>query len=181
MNNKSILPLLLLLLCSISNLALAGGPPSIPATFLDDERTDNKFFVGLNWELGASMVPQGVIGYRHAKVDSSGNVDGASLSFSFLFSKFQPASLKALYFDGKENLQGELGFGYDFRKQGMMGVLGLQSQYLNLGTDYLPGSGFRPYAGINSIGGYNKPDKTPSCSAGFSFNAVTGVCDNDVS
>ena len=179
MNNKILLSALFLLLCNLSNLAFAGmAPPDPTISFSSDERTDNEFFVGLNWELGGSMTPQGVIGYRRAKVDSSGNVDGFSLNYGFLFNGFQPGNIKAIYFDGKENLQGEIGFGYDFKKHSPLGVLGVQAQYINFGTDYIFGNGFKPYGGINSIDGYDKPDEitTKSCPATFTLSADGTAC-----
>lgn len=168
----------------------AGLPPSVPPTVtttgVAGSATDtvNRGYAGLKWTLGEGLTPAFVVGYRHARVESNGDTRGGDVSFSFnLLNGFQPGKLRAKYFNGQENLQGEVGAGYDFTK-GIFAGVSAQGPFVNLGVDYLfnAGAPFEPYLMLNTLRKYDKPHggsttTTTSCPPSYILNAGTGLCD----
>jgi hypothetical protein len=73
------------------------------------------------------------------KVDSDGGTQGANLSLDVdLAGNIQRGKIKVNYMRGQENIQGELGFGYDFIKDSPLIGAGLNEPYINLGADLFP-------------------------------------------
>jgi len=79
--------------------------------------------------------------------------------------------LRAKYFNGIDYLQGEVGGGWDFAKNGVFAGVSAQGPFVNTGVDYdFTGvnsfsKSFSPYAGFNSIGIYSRPharNQTPT-------------------
>jgi len=161
-----------------ASAAFAGVNPVPTATTITvpGSATDsvNQAYAALKWTLGEGLTPAIVIGYRQARVKSSGDTQGADVSFSFnLVGGLHPGKLRAKYFSGRENLQGEVGAGYDFTK-GIFAGVSAQGPYTNLGVDYLFTSGapWEPYFMLNTLKKYDKPQgdtttTTLSCPAGF--------------
>ena len=100
--------------------------------------TTNRVYAGLKWTLNEGIKPQAVVGYRHAKTESNGDTDGGDVSISAKFiDGFQLGKLRAKYFNGKENAQGEVGGGYDFTK-GIFAGIGINAPYSLIGLDLHP-------------------------------------------
>lgn len=153
-----------------------------PATISTTGSTDtvNRGYVGLKWTLGEGAMPAVVIGFRHANVESNGDTDGGDISFSFnVIGGLQAGQLRTKYFNGQENLQGEIGAGFDFSRGLFVGV-GAKAPYSNLGIDYhfSPGSAWQPYFILDSLKKYDKPNPTTtlSCDDPF-FSELNGdIC-----
>ena len=91
--------------------------------------TTNRAYAGLKWTLNESIKPQAVFGFRHARTESNGDTDGGDISISAKFiDGFQLGKLRAKYFNGKENVQGEVGGGFDFTK-GIFAGAGIHAPY----------------------------------------------------
>ena len=144
------------LFLSLSTLAHAGkSSPSIAIS-----TNDNRAYAGLKWTLNEGIKPQAVLGFRHANINSNGDTDGGDISISAKFMDgIQPGQLRVKYFNGKEDVQGELGGGYDFT-QGIFGGVGIHAPYSNVGLDLFPNAQtkFDPYIQLDTIKGNNKPN-----------------------
>ena len=70
----------------------------------------------------------------------------------------QFSKLRAKYLNGKENVQGEIGGGYDFSK-GLFTGISVHAPYSNLGVDFLPlaKEKIESYIQIDTIKGNDKP------------------------
>jgi hypothetical protein len=127
--------------------------------------TDKRVYGGLKWTLNEGVIPQAVIGYRHARTESNGNTDGGDISISAKFMDgFQLGKLRAKYFDGKEKVQGEVGGGYDFAR-GLFGGVGIHAPYSLIGLDFHPfvnENKLEPYIQIDTIKKYKKNNSTTS-------------------
>ncbi len=153
-------------------LAGKGGPPP-PPTFTttvigQDRDREDEFYLGLNWQFGAQSQPELVLGYRDVDVHSDGDVDGFGLDLTFPIKdgfKFGELRLKAI--EGEESWQGEFGMGWSFANDGFLLTGGAQGNYVTVGTDYVFGTGWQPFVGVNTIGGYDAPpyltETTASC------------------
>ena len=71
---------------------------------------------------------------------------------------FQLGQIRAKYFNGKDNVQGEVGGGLDFNK-GIYTGIGVHAPYSNLGIDLLPFTKdkLEPYLQVDTIKGKRKP------------------------
>jgi hypothetical protein len=157
-------------------LAGKGGPPP-PPTFTttvigQDEDNQDEFFVGLNWQFGQQSQAELVAGYRSVKVHSDGDVNGAAIDMTFpIKDGLHVGALRLKGIDGKDDWQGEYGFGWSFLNRGFLLTAGAQGNYITAGTDYVFGTGWQPYIGVNTIGSYDVPDylveTTASCPAPF--------------
>ncbi len=134
----------------------------IPATTTGSaSKTETQAYVGLNWTIGGGAIPALVLGVFRAKVDADGDTTGGNLAFHVnLAGGIKPGKLKLSYLDGKEDLQGELGIGYDFLKGAPLLGVGLNAPYLGAGVDAYAGLGFLPYATLHSQGKFDKPNRT---------------------
>jgi hypothetical protein len=158
----------------VSNVTFAG--PVAYSTSSLSSTNDNKVYAGLKWTLNEGIKPQAVLGFRHANISSNGDTDGGDISISAKFMDgIQPGQIRAKYFNGKEDVQGELGGGYDFT-QGIFGGVGIHLPYSNVGLDLFPNAQmkFDPYVQLDTIKGNNKPN--PSCPTDFIYR--NGVCDS---
>ena len=158
------------LFLSLSTLAHAGksSPPIAIST------NDNRAYAGLKWTLSGGIKPEAVLGFRHANISSNGDTDGGDISISAKFMDgIQPGQLRAKYFNGKEDVQGELGGGYDFT-QGIFGGVGIHAPYSNVGLDLFPNAQtkFDPYIQLDTIKGNNKP----SSHCPFTYILSGGTC-----
>jgi hypothetical protein len=141
-----------LTLLAISSYSFGGAP-------VISTNTDNRAYAGLKWTLNEGIKPQAVIGFRHAKTESNGDTDGGDISISAKFiDGFQLGKLRAKYFNGKENTQGEVGAGYDFMN-GLFAGVGVHAPYSNIGVDLLPTAKdkIEPYFQLDTIKRIDKP------------------------
>ncbi|PKH02785.1 hypothetical protein CXF72_09710 [Psychromonas sp. MB-3u-54] len=125
----------------------------------NSSRFDTKAYIGLKWSLNGSYTPSLVLGVIRAKVDSDGDTQGANLSLDVnLAGNIQPGKIKINYMRGQENVQGELGFGYDFIKNAPLIGAGLNGPYINIGADlFTTDSSLVPFGIIHSQGSLDKP------------------------
>ena len=161
-----------ILFLSLSTLALAGI--AFTTTPIESSKNDNRAYAGLKWTLSGGIKPEAVLGLRHANISSNGDTDGGDISISAKFMDgIQPGQVRAKYFNGKEDVQGELGGGYDFT-QGIFGGVGIHAPYSNLGLDLFPNAQTKldPYIQLDTIKGNNKSN--PNCPINFRYSA--GSC-----
>ena len=166
-------------------LAGKGGSPPTP-TFTtvvtgQDKVGDDEFFAGINWQFGADSQAEFVIGYRDVNVHSDGDVAGVGVDFTFPFKdglKFGEVRLKGI--DGQDDWQGEFGWGWSFMHKGFLLTGGAQSNFVTLGTDYVFGTGWEPYIGINSVSDFDVPpyltQTTASCPSPYVVGASGMTC-----
>ena len=161
-------------------LPAAATPPIAPAASGGGSNTNgvDDGYGGLKWTLDEGLIPEVVIGYRHADVSSNGDTLGGDVSFAFnLFDGFQPGKLRIKYLYGKDYLQGEAGGGYDFA-HGFFAGISAQGPYSNIGVDYGFGENdsFSPYFMFNSLGIYDKPATSPlTCPPSFALHGNSCV------
>jgi len=143
----------------IIETCLAPGNGASPSSSSSSERTDNRIYSGLIWELGAkSFVPDFVIGFRSLKVKSSDNVDGGDLSVRIKYDKgLEFDSTRLVYVGGKRDVMGNVGGGYSFSENSLLATAAIQTSNFRVGSDYLiQKRGFKPYLEINTL---NKPSE----------------------
>tara|TARA_R110002096_G_scaffold152824_16_gene316180 strand:- start:2954 stop:3508 length:555 start_codon:yes stop_codon:yes gene_type:complete len=170
---------LILLLGFVSVAANAGEIMTVVPSYTSDTDTDDSVYAGLKWTLNKGTKPEVVVGYRHARVKSNGDVDGGDLSFSFtLLDGFKPGKIRTKYFDGKEKAQGEVSVGYDFANGLFVGA-GAKAPYSNLGVDYLLSADnpWEAYFILDTLKEYDVPRKDVNCPEGYGFNSRTGLCE----
>lgn len=160
----------------ISALAVAGCASAFAGTPVYDwvtttassgsgSKSTNKFYIGLNWRQGGGMTPAVVLGFMSAKTKSDGDTYGANLAFhTELAGGIRPGKLKLSYLDGKENVQGELGVGYDFLKQAPLVGLGVNAPYATAAIDGYWGHGVVPNITLHSLGKFDKPTQSTTSS-----------------
>lgn len=159
---KSLVSTALLLSLFAGAVAHAGTtilPPTAVTT--GNSKTDTKAYVGLNWSLGGGPVPAVVLGVFNTKVKSNGDTTGANLSFQLnVAGGIKPGKLKLSYLNGQEDLQGEIGLGYDFGKTAPLLFGGLNAPHVALGVDGYLNYSLVPYLTVHSQGDFNKPAPT---------------------
>ena len=161
------------ILMLVSNITFAGGG-GLTLPSINKSSNDDRAYAGLKWSLSGGIKPEAVLGFRHANISSNGDTDGGDISISAKFiDGLQPGQLRAKYFNGKEDVQGELGGGYDFT-QGIFGGVGIHLPYSNVGLDLFPNAQtkFDPYIQLDTIKGNNKPN--PTCP--FTYILSGGTC-----
>ncbi|HEX5786338.1 MAG TPA: hypothetical protein VFY35_16540 [Burkholderiaceae bacterium] len=128
--------------------------------------TETKGYAGLKWSLSTGTTPAVVLGIVRAKVKSNGDTDGANLAFSLnLAGGIKPGKLKLSYLNGKEDVQGELGLGYDFLKSAPLLGLGVNIPYLNAGVDIYR-DGYDPFVTLQTLKKWDKPAGTTCVPSG---------------
>jgi hypothetical protein len=133
--------------------------PACIYTIQSESISDDRLYAALKWTFGESIKPEALLGFRHSNINSTGDTDGGDLSISAKFiDGFQLSKFRAKYFDGKENVQGELGAGFDFNK-GLFTGISVHAPYSNLGIDLLPFAKDKveTYFQIDTIKANNKP------------------------
>lgn len=160
---KFLLPLAVAI--ALASSAVMAGVPTTTfnpvTTAVNASKTQTKGYVGLNWSLDGGAMPSLVLGALRPRVKSNGDTEGANLAvFINLAGGVKPAKLKLGYINGKEDVQGELGVGYDFLKGAPLLGLGVNAPYVNAGVDLYQGPGFNPYVTLYSQGKFKKPQGT---------------------
>ena len=157
--------------------------PAITTTTGAGTNTETKAYIGLNWTLGGGPTPALVLGVFNTKVKANGDTIGANLAFhANLAGGLKPGKLKLSYLNGRDDLQGELGLGYDFVKAAPLGFLGLNAPYVSAGIDGYLNPGFVPYAGLHTQGSFDRPTGTTySCPPGgttytYTLDVTTNMC-----
>jgi len=143
--------LIILLALSSTSYAGKGTPYSIQG---DGSKTE--FYAGLKWSLGAGSTPAVVLGIMKTEVESNDDTDGGHLSLDFnLGATGGLGKLKLAYLKGKDDLQGELGVGYDFAKGAPLLGLGFNAPHINAGVDIAAGSSYTPFATLHTLGKFD--------------------------
>lgn len=165
---------LILVFCSILSSSAFSGTCTIcsydliPGT-ASGTLTDNRAYAGLKWTLNEGVKPHAVLGFRHARTESNGNTDGGDISISAkIIDGFQLGKLRAKYFDGKEDVQGEVGAGYDFTK-GLFAGVGVHAPYSLIGLDlhpFITDNKLEPYIQIDTNKKYKKSNGSASTCVG---------------
>ena len=167
MKKKSIsLAIVLALACSS---ALAGSITYnlISSTTGSASKNNTNAYAGLNWSMGGSWTPAVVLGVYRTHVKSDGDTQGANLAFHLnLAGGVKPGKLKLSYLNGKENIQGEIGAGYDFMRSAPLLGLGLNGPFVAAGVDGYLNQGIVPYINLQSQGKFSKPSyrSTTTCT-----------------
>lgn len=144
----------------------------IPATGSASE-TETRAYAGLNWTLNGGATPALVLGAFRTKVESDGDTSGGNLAFHVnLAGGIKPGKLKLAYLNGKEDLQGEVGVGYDFMKGAPLLGVGVNGPHVSAGVDAYANPGFVPYFTLHSKGEFDKPNGTSSQCVPEDNNAV---------
>jgi len=151
-------------LALVSSAALAGSfvpPPQyslVSSTSGSTSKNNTNAYAGLNWSLGGNWTPALVLGVFRTHVKSDGDTQGANLAFHLNFAGgIKPGKLKLSYLNGKENIQGEIGAGYDFMRSAPLLGLGLNGPFIAAGVDGYLSQGLVPYVTLQSQGKFSKP------------------------
>jgi hypothetical protein len=113
-------------------------------------RTDS-IFVGMNWNFG-TKAPELVLGVRSLRTNTSKKSDGYQLDAFFPFvGGFSFDRVRLSYVGGQRSALGQLGLGYSFAQQSILGTVGVQVPYFTAGVDYLFRGTALPYVGLNSL------------------------------
>ena len=149
-----------------SSSVLAGSAPTyswVGSNAGGGTKTNTNAYAGLNWNLGGGWTPSVVLGVFNTRVKADGDTEGANLAFHLnLAGGVKPGKFKLSYLNGKEDVQGELGIGYDFMRSAPLLGLGINAPYVSAGVDgYLNGS-IIPFATLHSQGKFKKPDNATS-------------------
>ncbi|MFC3615473.1 hypothetical protein ACFORG_17085 [Lutimaribacter marinistellae] len=139
--------------------ALAGvgpPPPPPPPAGVATNSSDTTLYVGLNLLFGSGAPTlEGILGVASGETDTSGDVTGGKAALHFrLNDGFGLRKFKITGLVGDEDVQGELGFGYNFESQSFLGVLGANGKYWAAGADYDFTTGLEGYIGAHSIEGF---------------------------
>ena len=152
-----------------SSAALAGNAASLVSiTSGSASKNNTNAYAGLNWSMGGSWTPAVVLGIFRTHVKSDGDTQGANLAFHLnLAGGIKPGKLKLSYLNGKENIQGEIGAGYDFMRSAPLLGLGLNGPFVAAGVDGYLSQGLVPYVTLQSQGKFSKPafQTTTQCVA----------------
>ncbi|MEI8031656.1 MAG: hypothetical protein WCH35_17925 [Comamonadaceae bacterium] len=147
--------------------------------------SETKAYVGLNWYKGGGTMPELVLGVADTKTQFNGDTKGVNLVFHLkLAGGLAPSKLRLSALNGKEDLQGELGIGYNFLTSDPYIGLGLNAPHLAIGVDGYRNAGLVPYATVHSLDKFKKPlptatpDSTPNCPELQFWDPIQGICRN---
>lgn len=162
------------------NVAQGGAlqPEDPIETRTGGEVSKDEAFIGLEWTIGKSILPEVQVGYRDVDVETDGDVSGGQVSLTFDIEQMSFSKVRVEGVQGDEDIQGQLGVGYNFAQSGFLLTGGAQGNYVFAGLDYTFGSGFDFRGGVNTISDYDVPSETVtlSCeSKGYTLDN-DGVC-----
>lgn len=116
-------------------------------------------YAGLNWTLESGAMPSLILGVFDTEVTNKRDTSGANLSVHLnLVSGFSFSKLKLSYISGKNDMQGELGIGYDFLKAAPLLSLGANAANISAGIDAYTNPSFNPYVNLHSQGTFDAPN-----------------------
>lgn len=158
------------------------GPCQLPTGGESGNRTDNRVYAGLSWELSGNqgLLPNIQVGFRALQVKSSDTVNGGDISLRLkLGGGLQLDSTRLVYVGGNRDVQGDLGVGYSFASSGFLGTAAIQRPYLKIGSDFMFGDHlFKPYVEINSLAKPNQVQGGLSCGPGYSLVNANDIWGN---
>ncbi|MEQ6291856.1 hypothetical protein ACFPAG_14700 [Vogesella sp. GCM10023246] len=102
----------------------------------DGVKHNTNAYAGVNIALGNKLVPTLVLGVFDTRVKQNGNTEGANLAVHInVLGGVSLSKLKLSYLNGKNDLQGEIGGGYDLGKQAPFASLGINAPFGAIGVD----------------------------------------------
>ncbi len=129
-------------------------------SFVDRKTSQTNVYAGLNWNLEGGKTPALVLGVFQTRVETDGDTRGANMAFHInLKNKIRPGKLNVSLLKGQEDLQGEIGFGFDFLKSEPLVLLGINAPYVSAGVNIYSNPGFVPFAQLHTKGDFHTPDK----------------------
>ena len=136
------------------------SPLDPPQSVYQSSKT-KKAYVGLNVLFGnGGPTVEGILGLVYADTDVDGDVTGAKAALHFQFSGgVSSRKFKLTGLNGDEDLQAEIGGGWNFQSGSFFGTLGANGPYAAAGIDYDFTNGLEGYLGVHSIGSFDR-DKT---------------------
>lgn len=127
-------------------------------------KTNTNAYAGLNWSLGGGWTPAVVVGVFNTRVKANGDTEGANLAFHLnLAGGVKPGKLKLSYLNGKNDIQGEVGLGYDFLRGAPLLGLGANGPFIGAGIDGYLNYDIVPYLNIHSQDRFKKPSNSTQC------------------
>jgi hypothetical protein len=167
-------------LALVSSSALAGfnAYSLVTTTTGSTGKNNTNAYAGVNWSMGGSWTPAVVLGVFRTHVKSDGDTQGANLAFHLnLAGGIAPGKLKLSYLNGKENIQGEIGAGYDFVRSAPLLGIGLNGPFIAAGVDGYLNQGIVPYVTLQSQGKFSKPSYRNSTNC--VLDNTNGIYTND--
>ncbi len=136
-----------------------GTPPPMSVTTGGDT---TKAFVGLNWVFGSGpSKAEAIIGVAHGSNDASDHVTGGKAAIHFdLQDGLKFGKIKLTGLKGTNHVQAELGLGFNFLTNQIFGIGGINGSHFALGADVSFDGGTMGYAGIHTIGEFDKQTTT---------------------
>lgn len=135
------------------------------------DRWDTQAFIGLAVSFGGegkitSESVQLTAGIRRNNVKSDGGVWGGELHTSVNVREFNDLQVRVLGLYGNNNILGNAGAGWDFRKDDYILTSAVQIPYLRGMVDYYPNNNsFRPFIELNSYGQIRSMSSAQTCAA----------------
>ncbi len=179
----------------VSNPALATSlcdtpfcvPPTtttIPGTEGLRSQWATRFSIGVQWNFGTER-PELVAAVRRTETTAHSQVYGGQADATMPLSLEQPLqwpTLRILTLAGNRAVQGQLGLGVVTGSWAPLAAAGLQLPYTTGGVNYVLGSGFQPYFGVNAFARAVPPrhvggpgSSSISCPAGSTLTNVAEV------
>lgn len=110
------------------------APPVTQQT--DGVRHNTNVYAGMNIALGNKLVPSLVLGVFETRVKQNGNTEGGNLTVQInLQGGASLSKVKLGYLNGKNDLQGEVGGGYDLIKQAPFASVGVNAPFTTIRVD----------------------------------------------
>ncbi|SCK04920.1 hypothetical protein [Vogesella sp. LIG4] len=143
----------------------------------DGVKHNTNAYAGINIELGNKMVPTLVLGVFDTRVKPNGNTEGGNLSLQVnVLGGVSLGKLKLSYLNGKNDLQGEIGGGYDLSKHAPFASLGINVPYGSVGVDGFSLHDLAPSLTIHSQDEFKRPDTRCQRVAGISGQYFDAQC-----
>jgi hypothetical protein len=157
------------LIIGMNSAAMSGDriPPTPTTETVYSEADTTRAFLGLNLTFGAGGVtPEGILGVVHGTTDESNDFTGAKASLHFdIQDRFRLRSGKLTALSGERDLQGELGLGYNFGRQAVFGVAGVNGEHYQAGADIGFDGVLEGYIGLHTLGEFNERDEEQETTA----------------
>lgn len=157
----------LLLLASLllgTSQAFAGATTWDFVTTGSGNNTDTKAFAGLKWSMEGGATPAFVLGVTRAKTKSNGDTTGGLLSVAInIKDSLSLGKVKLSLLKGQEDLQGELGGGFDYAKHGFFFSVGANGPHVNGGLDIGTDGEIDPFLMLHTLGEFKRGTGGTSC------------------
>lgn len=134
-------------------------------------RHNTNAYAGINIALGDKLTPSLVLGVFDTRVKANGDTEGGNLAVHInLLDGVNVSKVKLSYLNGKNDLQGEIGGGYDLAKRAPFGSLGINAPFGTISVDGVSVRDLAPSLTIHSQEEFNTPSR--SCQFAGSGNGL---------